>query len=198
MRQPNWRSMGAAWRRLRREGGLLSGVQVEERDDGSTWVEVDHSVPHIALRGRHRYLFTTKQRFLDPAGFPDQTLRQNIAQDAQKPRRRALYCWDIRRGLTLAALSFHVDRKRSIPLIVTDLGIREDELRAHSLFAGGMLLDVLQDIAVAAPNRVDGEVGALAEASGSATLLRELGLRPCPRPPQLSKPGIWYCYPRRR
>ena len=198
MREPNWRSMAAEWRRLLRDIGLLPGVRAWRGDDGATWVRVDHSVPHLRLRGRPRYLFTTTQRFLDPTGFPDPTLRQNIAQDAQKPRRRALYCWDIRRDLTLAALSFHVDKRPSIPLIVTDLAIRQDESNSHSLFAAWMLLDVLQDVAVAAPNRADEEIGALAEDRTQTARLERLGLRPCRRPTHLSKPGIWYCYPRTR
>jgi len=198
VREPNWRSMAAEWRRLLRDIGLLSGVRAWKGADGTTWVRVDHSVPHLRLRGRPRYLFTTTRRFLDPTGFPDQTLRQNIAQDAQKPRHRALYCWDIRRALTLAALSFHVDKLTSVPLVVTDLAIRQDDLNAHSVFAGWMLLDVLQDVAVAAPGRADDEIGALANDNPQQAHLERFGLRPCQRPTHLSKPGTWYCYRRTR
>lgn len=190
--------MRAEWRKSLRRMGLLPGIRAWKNDDGKTWVRVEHSVPHLAPSGRRRYLFTTEQRFLDPTGFPEQTLRQNIAQDAQKPRHRALYCWDIQREVTLAALSFHVDKRASVPLIVTDLAIRQDELNALSLFASWMLLDVLQDVAVAAPNRADHEIGALASDSTQQAYLEAIGLRPCARPPHLSKPGTWYCYHRTR
>jgi hypothetical protein len=190
--------MAAQWQRLVRDLGLLSGVRAWAADDGTTWVKVNHPVPHLRLSGRPRYLFTTSQRFLDPTGFPDQTLRGNIARDAQKPRRRALYCWDIRRALTLGALSFHVDKLTSVPLVITDLAIRQDDLNGHSVFAGWMLLDVLQDVAVAAPGRADGEIGAVANTDSQQAHLERFGLRPCQRPDHLTKPGTWYCYRRTR
>lgn len=198
VREPNWRSMRAQWRRVARDVGLLGGIRVWRGEDGKTWVHVEMTQPHLSRHGRPRYLLTTRQQLLDPTGFPDQGLRQNLAHDARKAQRRALYCWDLRHDLTLAALSFHVDRKPSIPLVVTDLALRQDELGAHSIFAGWMLLDVLQDIAVAAPNRADHEIGALAGDDTQRARLERFGVRPCARPAHLDKPGTWYCYPRTR
>jgi hypothetical protein len=85
-----------------------------------------------------------------------------------------------------------------VPLVVTNIAIRGDELNALSLFATWMLLDVLQDVAVVAPKRADDEVGALAQNRAQEATLRRLGLRPCPRPSGLTKPGTWYCYRRTR
>ncbi len=135
---------------------------------------------------------------MDAHGFPDGTLRGAIAHDARKTRRRALYCWSTRDFLTLAAISFHVDSQPSMPLVVTNIAIRADELNALSLLAGWMLLDVLQDVAVAAPKRADDEVGALAQNRDQEETLKRLGLRPCSRPSGLTKPGTWYCYRRTR
>jgi hypothetical protein len=61
-----------------------------------------------------------------------------------------------------------------------------------------MLLDLLQDVAVAAPNRADDEVGALAADASQELQLQRFGLRPCRRPAQLTQAGTWYCYKRAR
>jgi len=135
---------------------------------------------------------------MDARGFPDVALRGAVAHDARKPRRRALYCWSTRELRTLAVISFHVDSQPSVPLVVTNIAIRSDELNALSLFAAWMLLDVLQDVAVAAPKRADHEVGALAQTRAQEETLRRLGMRPCTRPAGLTKPGTWYCYRRTR
>jgi hypothetical protein len=161
--------------------------------NGKTKVEANEWLPHLG-RGSLRYRITTDQLPMDAQGFPDAALRQAIAHDAKKPLRRALYCWSRGDRLTLAALSFHVDPKPSIPLVITNIAVRGDGLRALSMFATSMLLDVLQDIAVKAPNRADHEIGALVPSGARNALLTDLGLRPCPRPPALQRPGTWYCY----
>lgn len=135
---------------------------------------------------------------MDAAGFPGVSLRRAIAHDANKARRRALYCWSLQEQLTLAALSFHVDAEPSVPLVVTNIALRSDERRAFSFFATWMLLDVLQDVAVAAPKRADDEIGALAPNRIQEETLTKLGLRPCPRPTRLGQQGTWYCYRRTR
>lgn len=190
--------MRAQWRRHLRYTRVLEGIKAWRGRDGKTWIRVAIERPHPATKGQPRYLFTTEATFLDPTGFPDPGLRQKLAYDAAKPRRRALFCWDRRKGLTLAALSFHVDKKPSVPLVVTDLAIREDEYEPWSLFAMWMLLDVLQDVAVKAPHRADDEVGAIAQDRHQQDRLEALGLRPCPTPPALQQPGTWYCYRRTR
>jgi hypothetical protein len=189
--------MAAVWRRSLVGLGPLPGVRARLDSNGKTVVRVSETVPHLG-RGPTRYLFTTKLRPMDARGFPDVALRGAIAHGARKPRRRALYCWSTRELLTLAAISFHVDSQPSVPLVVTNIAIRGDELNALSLFATWMLLDVLQDIAVAAPKRADDEVGALAQNRAQEETLRHLGLRPCPGPSGLTKPGTWYCYRRTR
>jgi hypothetical protein len=175
----------------------MAGVTVAMRS-GVTHVNVETAFPHLRLRGKPRYRLTTEQLFLDPSGFPSRTLRDNIAKDAQKVRHRAVYCWDLSRGLTLAALAFHIDEKTTLPLVITDMAIRRDELHAESLFALWMLLDVVQDIALLAPARDDAEIGALAETPSQQAHLESIGLHPCSRPAVLAKSGVWYCYPRTR
>jgi hypothetical protein len=49
---------------------------------------------------------------------------------------------------------------------------------------------------VAAPNRADHEIGALAGDDTQRARLERFGMRPCARPTHLDKPGTWYCYPR--
>jgi hypothetical protein len=190
--------MRAEWRRLIRDLGVLRGVKAWLDEAGKTCVEVDAVRPHLRLSGKPRYRFTTEKQFLDPAGFPDIGLRGNIAHDANKERRRALFCGDLRTDLTLAAMSFHVDRHRSVPLIITDLAVREDEYNALGLFAMAMLLDILQDVAVACPNRADDEIGFIAANDTRTDAAKALGLRPCDTPKQLDKPGLYLCYRRRR
>ena len=198
MRKVNWRSMRAVWRTLVRQRPVpLPGITVTEVER-ETHVEVEAVHPHLRAKDRHRYRLTTAQMFLDPEGFPSTTLRDNIARDAQKARHRAMYCWDFKRALTLAALSFHVDKRKTLPLVVTDIGIRQDGLNAESTFAFWMLLDYLQDIALLAPGRADDEVGAVAQDETGVLLLRQIGLSPCERPAALGKPGAWYCYRRTR
>jgi hypothetical protein len=190
--------MRAEWRRLNRDLGVLKDIKAWSDEAGKTCVEVDVVRPHLRISGRPRYRFTTEKQVLDPAGFPDTNLRGNIAHDANKERRRALFCVDQRTDLTLAALSFHVDHHRSVPLIVTDLAVREDECNALGLFAMAMLLDVLQDVAVICPNRADDEIGFVAANDIRADAAKVLGLRPCDTPKQLDKPGLYLCYRRRR
>jgi hypothetical protein len=189
--------MVAVWRRSLVGLGPLTGVHARLDSKQKTVVGVSETVPHLG-RGPTRYLFTTEQLPMDARGFPDVALRGAIAHDARKTRRRALYCWGTRDFLTLAAISFHVDSQPSLPLVVTNIAVRADELNALSLFAAWMLLDVLQDVAVAAPKRADDEVGALAQNRDQGETLKRLGLRPCARPSCLTKPGTWYCYRRTR
>jgi hypothetical protein len=204
MKLTNDRSLRALWHRLAREVRLFPGVRAWIGADGKTHVQVEITfahpvrprIPSPSLLGR-RYRITTEPSPLDPQGFPSINLRDNIAKDAAKPRRRALYCWDNDRHLVLAALSFHVDKTKSIPLMVTDLAVRDDALIHRSQFAVVMLFDVLLDVAHQAAGRRDDEVGLLAR-PGDRAYLQTLGLSTCERPAHLSKPGTWYCFKRRR
>jgi hypothetical protein len=190
--------MRAVWRRLLRQWPVpIPGIEVST-EDGETHVDVEIAFPYLSKRGRARYRLTTENLPLDTGGFPSAALRDSIARGAAKPRHRALFCWDYDRGITLAALTFHVDERNNCPLIITRLAIRQGELNAKSLFAVWMLLDVLQDVALRASGRNDDEIGAIAVTPSDQAHLREIGLRPCPRPAVLRWPGTWFCYPRAR
>jgi hypothetical protein len=115
-------------------------------------------MPHLALRGTRRYLFTTDQQFLDPSGYLSQTLRRNIARDAQMLDAEPLNCLDERHGLVLAAVAFHVDERMSVPIILTDIGVRRDELHALNPFGLSTLSDVLLQVAETAPRRADDRI----------------------------------------
>jgi hypothetical protein len=194
----NWWSLRAQWRRLIRDLEVFPGIHVW-RQDGKTWIDVEMRRPYLGFGSGHRYRFTTMPLPLDPQGYPDTTLRDNVAHDAAKPRRRALYCWDERHQLVMAAITFHVDRLSSVPVVITDFALREDDLHLASRFATAMLLDVLLDVAMIAPNRVaDHEVGFLAPGAHQRSEAQGLGLTPCPKPSALSKPGTWFCHRRVR
>jgi len=61
-----------------------------------------------------------------------------------------------------------------------------------------MLLDVLQDVAVACPRRADDEIGFVADSTARADAAQAIGLRPCATPDKLDKAGRYLCYRRTR
>lgn len=190
------------WRRVV-AGGYLPGIRVQPpgRGESETNVSVELTVPHLRLRGSPRYRLTTKPMPLDRQGFPSTALRDAISHDASKHRGRALFCWDYRRRLCLAALSFHLDPLPSAPLLITDIAPREDALNALSIFAVWMLFDIAQDIALLEPGRNDAEIGILIPTGHYQARQRvsALGLRPCKRPSSYNDDSLtWYCYPRTR
>jgi len=166
--------------------------------DDDTYVVVNSSYPHLALKGRHCYWFTTEPQFLDPGGFPDRTQRRNIRLDANKARRRALFCVDRRCDKVLAAISFHVDDHPDAPLLVTDVAVRCDHLQSRGIFALWMLLDVLQDVALVMPKRADFEVGMWGKNNAECQRWEGYGLKKCGEPKRLVNGDTWYCYKRSR
>ena len=197
----NWRSLLAMTRKMVKATGGFTGVDVYPKDD-ETHVDVKYDFPYPPGPGTHRYLLSTINRPLDRPGFPNIKLRDNIAADAQKPRHRALFFWDKKQRLTLAALSFHVDEKSTVPLVICDIAIRKDELQAHSMFAFYMLLDLLMEVAKqdrdGERQRKHDEVGALAQNATEKTRLEKLGLTLGEKPKMLKKNGDWYRYPTHR
>jgi hypothetical protein len=103
---PNVRSMAVDfWRRFWNQLALSQAVTLEHRPDDETRIEIDHRLPHLALRGTApaRYRVTTKRLFLRADYFPDRDLRRRIGSDAAKARNRALFCEDLRSREVLSA-----------------------------------------------------------------------------------------------
>jgi hypothetical protein len=199
-RRPNMKSIAAQWRRFAARFRPLPGVNVS-KEHGTTVVRVELTASHPTRSPFHppstagqRYRITTEPIALDAEGFPGIRLRDNIAKDANKQRRRALFCQDSRTGRVLTAVSFHVDPLSSVPLIVTDIGTRTDDQREHSHAALILLYEVLLEIARKA-GRADHEIGALGTV-GQRAAMELYGLRPCERPTALKKAGSWYCFER--
>ena len=195
---PNVRSMAAQWsRRIVRELGIAERVKVRHVQ-GQTRVEIEDEIPHLSPRHLHRprYRITTQRLFLDPAAHKNRTQRHEIMRDATKARGRALFCQDLRRAHVLAAVSFHIDKARSHPVLVTDLSL--SQLSAHdnamALFAAHTLLSYLLE--VAAKDGRPGEIGFVPPNATQRDLAGAIGFAPCPRPSVVSGPGTYMCFRR--
>jgi hypothetical protein len=193
MRGPNVRSMALDfWRRLWTQLGLSEAVHVERRSDDETRIQIDHRIPHLALRGRApaRYRITTKRLFLRTDYFPDRDVRRRIGMDAAKARNRAVFCEDLRTGEVLSAACFHIDDDRTLPVHLRELAlceVDEVELRARSRFCAHMLLAFLAEI-----GSKDGrgrQVGFLSENAEQERLARQFGFEPGKRPAAVTRSG---------
>ena len=200
----NWRSMLAQFRTWFPRARDVDGIEVRHRRLGKlTIVNVSVELPHHMGRGRPRYRATTAIQVLDPQGFPDPNLRKQISADAQKSRHRALFLWDEHRGLTLAAISFHIDERTTAPYLLTDIAVRQDDPAATSRLALHVLLDVLRQAAekdqfqlpwAEKPRTRNTELGALATDAHHRAVLSDYGFRPRTKPRAIRKAGDWYAH----
>jgi hypothetical protein len=95
--------------------------------DGDTIVQVDHSVPPKAPRWR----ITTTRQLLPKAHFGARVCEKlaEAADDrvADQPKGRAIYCVDLERQEVIAALSYHIPRDVTEPLLITAIALRRDD-----------------------------------------------------------------------
>jgi hypothetical protein len=196
MRIPNVLSLAAMWWRLVDKEIHLTGVVRVEHRHGETWISVEDTIPHLTVRGVRaaRYRITTTPFFLSPGAFRNRELRHAIATDARKPRRRALFCQELRSDEVLAAVSFHVDDSRQAPIVLTDIAVRQDHpvSNAWSRYAVHILIGYLLQVA-----KQDGRpshVGFLARNDQERELATRLGLKPCRRPRSVRGDGIYMCF----
>jgi hypothetical protein len=109
---------------------------------------------------------------------PDRKLRHEISHDANKPRRRDVLCVTHPDEEKLAAISFHVDDSRQLPLIVCDVALRQDDpaTNGRSLYAAIMLMTYLLEVATK-----DGRpthLGFPARNASEEAAARAIGFRP--------------------
>ena len=190
---PNVRSMAVNfWRQFWTQLELSQAVHLEHRSDDETRVEIDHRLPHLALRGTApaRYRVTTTRLFLRADYFPDREVRRRIGTDAAKARNRAVFCEDLRTGEVMSAACFHIDDDPTLPLHLRELAlcdVGDVELRAHSRFCAHLLLAFLAEI-----GSKDGRgkrVGFLSENDQQKRLAEQFGFVRARRPAAVTGSG---------
>jgi hypothetical protein len=88
-----------------------------------TSVSIDHRVP-TSSRGSSGLRFTTKRQYLPGPHF-HRNVRETINQaDVAKGRR--IYCVDLARNEVVAALSYHIDQRKRMPVMLTAVALRID------------------------------------------------------------------------
>jgi hypothetical protein len=114
---------------------------------------------------------TTADRYLRPSQFHENVRSTLLRAEGELGRR--LFFFDDVRDEVLAALSYHVDKRRKVPVVLTALGLRTDDAspdhRDCSRGAASVLLTYVHEIArqVGRPPHVDiyardeGEIEAL-------------------------------------
>jgi hypothetical protein len=181
------------WRNYVRPRGLAAAVRV--RTNGGTSIKVEDSIPRAPFRRRGRgWRITTTSHFLRRDHFPDETARRGVAHNDQKARGRTLYCVSAAehgshaRGQVVAALSWHVDERKSAPILITNLAIRGDspDARGLSLAAAAWTLAYLLEVA-AQTGRPD-EVGVEIDTQPNREDFRAIGFRAASTPVAYSSP----------
>lgn len=122
-------------------------VQADIGPAKHTIVRVDHLIPASseAERGWH---ITTKEQRLFRAHFSS-TVRDKI-KNASGARGRRLFCIDRGRAEVVAAIAYHLDDRRSFPLLLTAVALRVDdggELHDQSRGAAQILKGYAHEIA---------------------------------------------------
>lgn len=180
------------WRQFWNQLELRQAVHLEHRSDDETRIEVDHRLPHLALRGTApaRYRVTTKRLFLRTDYFPDRRVSRRIGMAAAKARNRALFCEDLRTGEVMSAACFHIDDDPRLPLHLRELAlcdVDDVDLRAHSRFCAHLLLAFLAEI-----GSKDGRgrrVGFLSENDQQQHLAEQFGFERAKRPSAVTRSG---------
>ena len=99
----------------------------EVQVNGDTFVQIDHSVPPKEPRWR----ITTTRQLLPQAHFGssvcEKVEKAAKAHVADQLKGRALYCVDLERQEVIAALSYHIPRDVTEPLLVTAIALRRDD-----------------------------------------------------------------------
>jgi hypothetical protein len=101
---------------------LPSHVHTSARGD-RTVVSIDHRIPRAAASSEG-WRITTQNQFLPSAHFGRKAREVINGADAAKGRR--LYCIDLARCEVVAAMSYHIDKRRRIPVMLTAIGLRQD------------------------------------------------------------------------
>jgi hypothetical protein len=131
---------------------------------------------------------------LSPTHFSDETARRGIAHNDQKARGRTLYCVSAaehgshERGQVVAALSWHVDERKSAPILITNLAIRGDSLDARTLSLAAAAWTLAYLLEVAAQTGRPDEVGVEIDTQPNREDFRAIGFRAATTPVAYSSP----------
>lgn len=155
-----------------------------------TIVTIDHLVS-CSLSGRGGWRVRTKRTYLPPGHFHSSAA--HTLKSADHGRGRTIYCMD--RGFddeVVAALSYHLDKRRVWPLFITAIGFRIDfpnnaVLRWRTLEAAFLLKQYAH--AIAALTGRGGDVHAEVPPNSVTRYAEELGFQNAARPKGLRSSG---------
>jgi len=165
----------------RNSDGIRAQVIVRE-DGGKTEVSIDHrlSCPIEHHTGWH---VQTRPTLLPRSSFPSFATAKIKA--ASTDRGRALYCHDPLSQEVTAALSYHLDERPGLPLLITAVAFRTDVagsafMRERTLCAALVLKHHLHALAsiVGRDGHVDIDLN---KREDQLEMAAELGFRPAPR-----------------
>ena len=172
----------AFFRRYVYPRGIAGSVHVTYDTTGKTIVRIEDAIPRPPFRpGAKCWRVTTVGTVLLSKYFGDEASRERINKNRNKARGRVVYCIDDRR-LPLVAVSFHVDPRRTVPLLLTAVALRTDtdQAAAISEAAAGWVLAYLLEVA-----RQDGRPHELAvelTRAQRADVFEAIGFRRAPPP----------------
>jgi hypothetical protein len=160
-------------------------VVVRESQQGTgrqTVVAIDHRITCRLNAHSAGFRVSTKPTFLPAAHFSSHA--RFLLRTASAERGRTLYCHDLLSGEVVAALSYHIDDRPSLPVMVTAIGFRTDAganaFLAYRTVAAALLLKQYVHALAAKIGR--GRFVDLDLAEGpSPDLVRDLGLRVAPK-----------------
>jgi hypothetical protein len=192
------------WRRIVLKRGLESAVRVEVRDTPEgpqTIVTIDDTLPYLPFRKRRsrpRFIVTTESTQLLPELFGEDAPRRQINRNAGKRRGRVVFLIQVDSDggeEELAAISFHVDKSRAVPVVLRTTALRTDSQERHdlSVAGAGWLLAYLVEVSRQATGMA--EVGADTGKQGNPQLLTDaLGFRPRPTPTGMKCAGEYIAF----
>ncbi len=161
---------------------IISRQVVVREAEGKTEVSIDHRLS-CDLPRHAGWHVQTKSTLLPRGHFP--SFAGARIKAASNERGRALYCHDPLSQEVTAALSYHLDERKELPLLITAIGFRTDVarsafMRERTLSAALVLKHHLH--ALAAMLGRGGYVDIdLSKRDDQLKLARELGFRQAPR-----------------
>jgi len=195
----------AFWRRYIIPRGFAGAVRVSWRD-GETFIEIEDVLPRLPFTKRGAgWVVKTKTAFLNSSHFPEKTPRTGIHFNDGKDRGRTVYLLHrpspherrerSYRGQVVAALSLHIDKDATAPVIVNNLAIRGDtpDHTDLSRAAAGWMMAYLLEVA-----RQDNrplEVGVEIDTQPNRDDFEAIGFRPSVTPPAYTAPYLAFRAP---
>jgi len=94
---------------------------IRRRGVQTTTVSIDHVIPDSAGPPRARWRVTS-----GPARLPGSEFESAAEVNARFTEGRAIACVDIASNATVAAIAYHIDHRKTNPVLLTDVAIRPD------------------------------------------------------------------------